>query len=847
MFKGRWRVAVMVLLMLSVSSISSASPLFPDVPSDHWPMDAVARLAAEGLVDGYPDGTFKGDRSLSRWELAVMVARVLKRSDGQYSEFSSRIASAELLALANALSEELDALGVRVNELDSATLAIGQRVSELERVTFYGSVDSRIVFQSFQNDGALDNSSLRGAAAAGRLPYLNYNSLVGSAAGVPLRPQLIGVIPTVDYRLGRELTNGTGFTSLAILGLKLKVDQDIDAGVEFAAFSSQGDQFVDGYWGVSAPYLSNIFTANAKGGQEIDNVPYTKMTLNSFWVQHKPSKTKLVAGQIGDTKMEPLVYAGQGNLGVYGPSRFPGYGFDLSGESQLGDSDAKIGWEILGTRLGNGVGFQNSNYQSYAINGNLRYLAKRFGAQLDFSRVTEEHAQGGQLLTVGLHGNQNFAFGASNGWAVRQWVNPPGWFANQRSAVEIAQTGVLPNTADTRPIPGWNGGLDNTIGFGAGAGNYGPSSQSTYGLKTHYDIPFNGNDGLHLQGRFAQSQYKPSRNSSYESQGKALVLDIDGKFLENNLNLGITYLKIDPNYSPAAWFGTALGARPVKSFNFTGVGSLYDNGNYPHNRQGLQFKGQWKFDEGLGKLWAKASILRQTKTSLYDVRVTGGALGPAIPTNDVIGFSPGYVDPIFSGYAHPSVYGTGSQNSFNASLSPLEDPRGTEKHWEFGAGHDWRDIGLKLEASVSRHDLRRNSTLSPVLGGSQNEVRVGIDSLTFDAKYKLSPKVTINSGLDYVRAKGHFDPAGLYNKYAISTGAKDFQNLDSTQWIPHLGLDYQISDTTAWGVMGRHYSTRDKVDESVQPGDSNLGETGSSTHPFNWSGWQLSSEFKLTF
>ena len=142
---------------------------------------------------------------------------------------------------------------------------------------------------------------------------------------------LVGVLPVVDYRNGKALTNGTGFTSAAILGLNIKVSEEIDAAAEFAAFSSQGDQIVDAYWGVSAPYLQNIFSANAGGAQGLNNQPYTRMTLNRFWVKHKPSQTKLTVGYIDQTDMDPLVYTGQGNLGVFGPRVWPGFGFDVAG------------------------------------------------------------------------------------------------------------------------------------------------------------------------------------------------------------------------------------------------------------------------------------------------------------------------------------------------------------------------------------------------------------------------------------------------------------------------------------------------------------------------------------
>ena len=61
-------VSVAALLVLAVVSPAFAQP-FADVPTDHWAFDAIAELAAKGIIEGFPDGTFKGDRGSrdTRW------------------------------------------------------------------------------------------------------------------------------------------------------------------------------------------------------------------------------------------------------------------------------------------------------------------------------------------------------------------------------------------------------------------------------------------------------------------------------------------------------------------------------------------------------------------------------------------------------------------------------------------------------------------------------------------------------------------------------------------------------------------------------------------------------------
>ncbi len=821
-------------------------------------------LAAKGLVEGYPDGTFKGDRAASRWELAMVVARLLRSMEQSHATFASRAELEEIRKLTQVLSDELEALGVRVTQLEEQTLRLDKRVTELERVTFYGSLESRVVMQSFSNSGSGDNDSLRnGGGNASNVPFINYHDAVGSALGATRRPQLHAAIPVVDFSNGRGLTNGTGFTARAILGLKIKISDQLDAGAEFSAFSSQGDRNVDAYWGVSAPYLSNIFTGNASAGgagQALTNQPYTRMNLDKFWLHHKPSDTRLVLGEIVKTEMDPLVFAGQPNLGVFGPRRWAGYGFDVSGNI-FKDEQSRLRWEVLGTRFGNGNVFLADNYQNYVLAGNLAYeFHKNAGkVQANFARLAEEASSRAPLVVGGFGPGGgttgiNVAYGNSAGWTVRQWVNPPGYFAAQQSAFNQTNSGqlaVVLNTVDQRPISGWNGAADNAVGFavGGGGGNYGPQSQDTFGLTARYRWKLGqGEKTVTLMGKaeWGHSRYRPNRNSAYSSDGDALRLELESALLEERLLLGAEYLSVDPDYNPAAFFGNALGVRFPRSMNFTGVWHHHDFIKYPHNREGFRLRADWKFLAGNGRLWGKASFLDQKRTSLYDVRVLPGALGSGSPNFPVLGFSPGFVDPVFSGFAHPNVYGTASGNSFTSGLVPIENPRGSEDSYQVGASYRWPDAGVRLSGSYGHTDFERFTRLSPGLGGDQNHVDVAVDFFNVDVDWQVDPKWKVNAGVDYTRSAGHFDPGGLYHSYAVATGSSTFNNLDSTQVSPYLGVEHSLSEKATWGLGVRRYLTTDGVSSTVRAGGA-LDAAGSSAHPFEWDGWQISSHYQLHF
>ena len=64
------------MVIFSAFIIPAFAGPFSDVPSDHWAYDAVNNLKQKGIVVGYPDGTFGGDKLFTRYEMAMVVARM---------------------------------------------------------------------------------------------------------------------------------------------------------------------------------------------------------------------------------------------------------------------------------------------------------------------------------------------------------------------------------------------------------------------------------------------------------------------------------------------------------------------------------------------------------------------------------------------------------------------------------------------------------------------------------------------------------------------------------------------------------------------------------------------------
>ncbi|MCH3959651.1 MAG: putative porin [Selenomonas sp.] len=100
------------LVVGAASTTFAAANPFSDVPSDHWAYDAVSQLAADGVIEGYGDTTFKGDKNITRYEMAQMVAKAMAKTNVGGND------KALIDKLAAEFADELNNLGVRVSNLE---------------------------------------------------------------------------------------------------------------------------------------------------------------------------------------------------------------------------------------------------------------------------------------------------------------------------------------------------------------------------------------------------------------------------------------------------------------------------------------------------------------------------------------------------------------------------------------------------------------------------------------------------------------------------------------------------------------------------------------------------------
>lgn len=140
--------ALTTALVVGAASTTFAAAPFADVPAGHWAYDAVASLAAEGVVNGYNGSEFKGDQTMSRYEMAQIVYKAMmnpnlsaagKQNVGKLSsEFADELA--KLGVQVNIVITRVDALDQKVNALDTKVADIKKATSWVENVKLGGQI-----------------------------------------------------------------------------------------------------------------------------------------------------------------------------------------------------------------------------------------------------------------------------------------------------------------------------------------------------------------------------------------------------------------------------------------------------------------------------------------------------------------------------------------------------------------------------------------------------------------------------------------------------------------------------------------------------------------------------------
>ena len=242
-------LATVAALTAGVSAYA-ANP-FSDVTPDDWAYQAVSDLSVQGVVEGYPDGTFKGERNMTRYELAQIVARLMAKEDQLNAE-----QQATLDKLAGEYADELANLGVRVSNLE-------KKVGNL-----YWSGDARMRYTASSSDKVADKYD-------GRI-RLNVKGQVNEATYV--QGQFVN---NMDFK-GDKPSN----TSMAQIYVNHNFGKNVAVrlGRQPIAFGNQGGWLyngLEGYDGAQVSYNNGKLALTTGFGQlnasDIDEVKSTDM------------------------------------------------------------------------------------------------------------------------------------------------------------------------------------------------------------------------------------------------------------------------------------------------------------------------------------------------------------------------------------------------------------------------------------------------------------------------------------------------------------------------------------------------------------------------------------------
>ena len=285
--------------VLGVTSAFAANP-FSDVTPQDWAYQAVAQLASQGIVNGYPDGTFKGQQNITRYEMAQMVAKALVRQDRVDAE-----QNAIINRLANEFSAELNNLGVRVSTLENK---VGNfKFTGDARLRYTGKNDARdskfdyrgrVKFEATVNDNTKAVVRLAGSKEFG-------------AEGAP-KAELDRVY--VQHNFGKYATVVAGRQDL-IVGNGLAFDGTFEGVVATAGKDKLNASVAYGYL-QSGTYgkLELDKATRAENSQvtvyQLNTMPTEKLAVKGFYADAHEKNVHNAYGASLDLKLGNKVWAG---------------------------------------------------------------------------------------------------------------------------------------------------------------------------------------------------------------------------------------------------------------------------------------------------------------------------------------------------------------------------------------------------------------------------------------------------------------------------------------------------------------------------------------------------------
>lgn len=325
-------VAAVLFLALAVTIPVMAGP-FADVPTHHWAYHAIDELQQHQIVVGYPDGYFKGNRPLTRYEFAVALNRLWEKVEpAEQGEHPSQWATPEDLEnvkkLVEEFKDELASLGMKVDEVQKDLAALTARVGAVEkeqaRIKITGEAEvvgkAARVDEEHQSGHSFLPTDLDGFSLANRLDYWDIKS---------------------GYNL--DLTIEGKVNEVVKAGLVLESFRGWDAKIPASGVLSEVPELFSGVGSlIGRPDTQTVGVR--KVFVEVAPLGFVnKMTLGNFDIQYTPYTLKLVDPDL-------YTYLSKTDKGNYAPAGIK-FESELFGVKWVGFG-AKANDRVFGLALG---------------------------------------------------------------------------------------------------------------------------------------------------------------------------------------------------------------------------------------------------------------------------------------------------------------------------------------------------------------------------------------------------------------------------------------------------------------------------------------------------------------
>lgn len=278
-------------LAIGVASVTfAAANPFSDVPTDHWSFDAVAKLAQEGVIEGYGDNTFRGDAHITRYEMAQMVAKAMAKEDVSGAD------KATIEKLAAEYADELNNLGVRVANLEKKS----------DNVTISGLM--RINASNKQVDGLNDQNTKDAVARFNIKAKVNdeWNVLARLEGRTDLGDNKNG-----SFDLHRIYAEGP------LLGANAKLGRFY--GFDMAGMTNAGLMMDSKYTGAEFAFGNKVKTTLTYGRLAADNYDAldTRADLAVIQFRYDADKYKLGAAYYNVNDTDGMPFDGSSSAGIW--------------------------------------------------------------------------------------------------------------------------------------------------------------------------------------------------------------------------------------------------------------------------------------------------------------------------------------------------------------------------------------------------------------------------------------------------------------------------------------------------------------------------------------------------